>query len=116
MPVASNRTPSRLVTYRPLLRRLAVVAGVSFGLALLLIPYVFGVQDQFFGRLVGAFFVFFWLLAVTFLGIVPFVNWAAANWFGKMWAETERETPVRSKAPTTPATSRKPTRAATRLN
>jgi len=67
------------------LRRTAILAGVSFGLALLLVAYLFGTSDAFFSRLFGAFFVFFWLLAVTFLGVVPFVNWAAAKWFGKGW-------------------------------
>jgi|GEM_PF-2458612 len=75
----------------PLLRRAGILAAVSFILALALIAYLFGVSDHFFGRLFGAFFVLFWLLAVTFLGVVPFVNWAAVNWFGKAWAEAPPE-------------------------
>ena len=81
------RFSSLPTTYQIWLRRVAVLAGVSFGLALLLIAYLFGTSDAFFSRLFGAFFVFFWLFSVTFLGVVPFINWAAANWFGKGWRE-----------------------------
>ncbi|UYZ62848.1 hypothetical protein [Hymenobacter weizhouensis] len=90
-----------------------MLAGVSLVLALVLVAYLFGVQDQFFGRLFGAFFVFFWLLAVTFLGVVPFVNWAAAHWFGKEWTETPAAVPVRRSRP---ASSRTATRPATRVD
>ncbi|GGG29279.1 hypothetical protein [Hymenobacter glacieicola] len=100
----------------PLLRRAAILAGVSFLLALALVGYLFGVQDNFFGRLFSAFFVFFWLLAVTFLGVVPFVNWAAASWFGKQWAEAPAEPARRPRPNPNSTTTRKPTRTATRLN
>ncbi|UOQ78538.1 hypothetical protein MUN84_08290 [Hymenobacter sp. 5516J-16] len=100
----------------PLLRRAAMLAGISFLLALALVGYLFGVQDHFFGRLFSAFFVFFWLLAVTFLGVVPFVNWAAANWFGQEWAEAPTEPTRRPRPNPKAATTRKPTRTATRLN
>lgn len=100
--------------YRPLLRRAGAVAGVSLVLALLLVAYLFGVGDEFFGRLFGAFFVFFWLLSVTFLGVVPFVSWAASHWFGKSW----RAEPTSVKRPprpaSVPATVRKPLRTVTR--
>lgn len=82
------RLPSLSATHQAWLRRTALLAGISFGLALLLVAYLFGTGDAFFSRLFGAFFVFFWLLAVTFLGVVPFVNWAAAKWFGKGWQTT----------------------------
>lgn len=100
--------------YQPLLRRAGIVAGASLALALALVAYLFGVSDEFFGRLFGAFFVFFWLLSVTFLGVVPFVSWAAAHWFGKSWrAEpTPAKRPPRTGAPA--ATVRKPTRTVTR--
>ncbi|WP_148103368.1 hypothetical protein [Hymenobacter rigui] len=107
---------SSSAAYQPLLRKVAYLAGSSLLLALLLIGYLYGTQDQFFGRLFGAFFVFFWLLAVTFLGVVPFVNWAAANWFGKQWAEPAPERTRRAKPTTTPPSPRKSTRTATRLN
>ncbi|WP_188810742.1 hypothetical protein [Hymenobacter cavernae] len=94
-----------------LLRRAAVLASVSFGLALLLVAYLFGTSDAFFTRLFGAFFVFFWLLAVTFLGVVPFVNWAAANWFGKGWSEITAAS-SRQKSRTSPAASSSATRKA----
>ncbi|GAB2770960.1 hypothetical protein HNQ93_000568 [Hymenobacter luteus] len=111
-----NRSAFQLVTSKAPLRRVIILAGISFLLALTLVTYLFGVQDSFFGRLFGAFFVFFSLLAVTFLGVVPFVNWAAANWFGKAWAEHPVE-PVRRPRPNpNPASTRKPTRTATRLN
>lgn len=111
-----NRISTWSVTYKPLLRRTSILAAVSLGLALLLVAYLFGVQDHFFGRLFGAFFVFFWLLAVTFLGIVPFVSWAAASWFGNTWTEEAPE-PIRRSRPRAAASpTRKPTRTATRLD
>ncbi|WP_019946211.1 hypothetical protein [Hymenobacter aerophilus] len=79
---------SRFSVLRPLLRQAALLAGISLVLALALTLYLYGMQAGFIGRLFGAFFVFFWLLAITFLAAVPFVSWAAANWFGPNWAET----------------------------
>ncbi|WP_126546661.1 hypothetical protein [Hymenobacter amundsenii] len=105
-----TRSASSSLAFAPLVRRMLILASSSLLLALLLIGYLFGFGDQFFGRLFGAFFVFFWLLAVTFLGAVPFVTWAAANWFGAAWTESS---PVRRK-PGAPSAgvSRKPPRAA----
>ncbi len=74
-------------------RRVGLLAGISFGLALMLVVYLFGVSDHFFGRLFFAFLVFVWLLAVTFLAVVPFVTWATANWFGRSWAEAPMPAP-----------------------
>ncbi|WP_345127342.1 hypothetical protein [Hymenobacter antarcticus] len=73
-------------------RRVGWLAGISLALALMLVGYVFGGSDHFFGRLFSAFLVLFWLLAVTFLAVVPFVTWATAHWFGRDWAEAS--TPV----------------------
>ena len=102
--------------YQPLLRRAGVLAAVSFALAFALISFLFGFEDEFFGRLVGGFFVFFWLLAVTFLGVVPFVSWASTHWFGKSWA-ADSTPPVRKpRSAPTPATVRKPTRTVTGQN
>ncbi|MBX0291261.1 hypothetical protein K3G63_12480 [Hymenobacter sp. HSC-4F20] len=111
-----NHPALRFLSSHALLRRALILAGISFVLALVLVAYLFGVQDHFFGRLSGAFFVFFWLLAVTFLGVVPFVNWAAANWFGKEWAEAPIQPVRRPRSNPNSATTRKPTRTATRLN
>ncbi|TLM90427.1 magnesium transporter [Hymenobacter jeollabukensis] len=100
----------------PLVRRAGILLAVSFGLSLLLVAYLFGF-DGFFGRLMGATFVWFVLLGVTFLAVVPFVNWAADNWFGRSWAEHPTPQPARkpraSNTPKTPATP-KPTRYAPR--
>ena len=84
-------------------------------MALALTSYLYGVEDQFFGRLFGAFFVFFWLLAVTFLAAVPFVGWAATHWFGPTWT---KNTPAAARRKPTPAkaVARKSPRAATQLN
>jgi len=106
-------------TYQVWLRRIAILAGVSFGLALLLIAYLFGTGEAFFSRLFGAFFVFFWLLAVTFLGVVPFINWAAANWFGKGWREISSASSSRRPRTSTMtgnSASRKTTSTTKRLN
>ncbi|GAA4014778.1 hypothetical protein GCM10022408_30020 [Hymenobacter fastidiosus] len=103
----------------PLLRRAGGLAAVSLTLALALVAYLFGAADHFFSRLSGAFFVLFWLLAVTFLGVVPFVNWAALHWFGKAWAEPSPE-PARRNSRSAPAVvsspTRKPGRPAARLD
>lgn len=74
-------------------RRVGVLAGISFALALMLVLYLFGVSDHFIGRLFSAFFVLCWLLAVTFLAVVPFVTWATAHWFGRGWAEVSTPAP-----------------------
>ncbi|QDA60693.1 hypothetical protein [Hymenobacter jejuensis] len=101
-------------SYRPLLRHTAILAGTGFLLALVLIAYLFGVQDHFFSRLFWAFFVFFWLLAVTFLGVVPFVTWASGSWFGKGWVEAPAK-PLRRPRTAAPPTARKNTRTTSRL-
>ena len=74
-------------------RRVGVLAGVSGALALMLVGYLFGGSDHFFGRLFSAFLVCFWLLAVTFLAVVPFVTWATGHWFGRGWAEVSTPVP-----------------------
>ncbi|QNH62852.1 hypothetical protein [Hymenobacter sediminicola] len=106
--------PTPTFNYPHLLRRAGIIAAVSLAMALALVGYLFGAADGFFGRLFGAFFVFFWLLSVTFLGVVPFVSWAAANWFGKGWAESAPETNRKRRPAVATATVRKPTRTVTR--
>ncbi|MBD2769762.1 hypothetical protein IC235_17875 [Hymenobacter sp. BT664] len=76
-------------------RRVGVLASVSLGLALLLVGYLFELSDHFFTRLFFAFLVLFWLLAVTFLAVVPFVTWATGHWFGRDWADA----PARASQP-----------------
>jgi hypothetical protein len=66
-------------------RRVGILAASSLALSLALILYLFGVSDHFFGRLFTAFFVGFWLLAATFLAIIPFISWATTHWFGRGW-------------------------------
>lgn len=95
-----------------LLRRAGLLAGGSLLLAVALVSYLFGAADGFFGRVFGAFFVFFWLLSVTFLAVVPFIGWATANWFG-LAEPLPLAPPVRKPRPA-PATVRKPTRTVTR--
>ncbi|WP_147320698.1 hypothetical protein [Hymenobacter lapidiphilus] len=98
---------------RPLLRQVALLAGISVALSLALILYLYGSQDQFLIRLSGAFFVFFWLLTITFLAAVPFVSWAAANWFGSAWAKAPASS-IRRKKPAAAVVSRSPARAVAR--
>jgi hypothetical protein len=74
-------------------QRAAVLAGVSLGLALLLVGYLFGVSDRFFGRLFSSFFVLFWLLALAYYAIIPFVTWASGNWFGQRWRPVSEPAP-----------------------
>ena len=98
-------------------RRVGMLAGISLLLALMLVGYLFGISDHYFSRLFSAFLVLFWLLAVTFLAVVPFVTWATGHWFGRGWAEVSTpasrprragpgSTATRSYSP--PATSRRP--------
>ncbi|RZK25164.1 MAG: hypothetical protein EOO63_16405 [Hymenobacter sp.] len=47
-------------------QRVGVLAGSSLALSLALVLYLFGIGDHFLSRLFSAFFVWFWLLAVTF--------------------------------------------------
>ena len=98
-------------------RRVGVLAGIGLLLALMLVGYLFGTSDHFMGRLFSAFLVFVWLLAVTFLAVVPFVTWATAHWFGRDWAEVSspvsRPRRAATGAPATrpyssPAASRRP--------
>ncbi len=113
MPKRRSSSPSiRLAS--PLLRHTALVAVISLFLAILLIAYVFGFHNEFFFRTSAAFFVLFCLLAVTFLVVVPFVNWAASNWFGAGWQETPI-VPTRRSRPTVAAAPRKQTPSRSRL-
>ena len=91
-------------------RRVGVLAGISLGLALMLVGYLFGTSDHFLGRLFSAFLVLFWLLAVTFLAVVPFVTWATEHWFGRGWAEasTPAARPRRTAGNTAAANSYSP--------
>lgn len=61
-----------------------LAAGSLVG-SVVLVGYLFGFSDHFFARLFSTYLVLFWLLAFTFLAAVPFVGWAAANWFGRGW-------------------------------
>ena len=106
MPLPLRRRLQKHVAAWPW-RRVGVLAGVSLLLALMLVGYLFGISDHFFPRLFFAFLVLVWLLAVTFLAVVPFVTWATANWFGRGWAETATPAPRvrRSMAGVAPARS-----------
>ena len=78
-----HRLRRRLAAYR--WRRVGVLAASSLALSLALVLYLFGTNDHFFSRLFTAFCVSFWLLAATFLAIIPFISWATAQWFGRGW-------------------------------
>lgn len=97
------RLRQRLVAYR--WRRVGVLAGTSFMLSMALVLYLFGVGDHFFGRLFSAFFVWFSLLAATFLGVLPFISWATSQWFGSGWRGEQPPT-VRRPAATKAASRR----------
>lgn len=79
-----------------------MLLGISVVLSFALVAYLFGLDSSFFGRLAGATFVWFILLSVTFLAVVPFVNWAADNWFGRTWAEAPTPQPKRHSRPAAP--------------
>ncbi|MBD2724723.1 hypothetical protein [Hymenobacter armeniacus] len=116
MPLPLRRRLQKHVAAWPW-QRVGVLAGVSLALALMLIVYLFGVSDHFFGRLFSAFLVLFWLLAVTFLAVVPFVTWATGHWFGRGWAEVSTPAPrprrtaagsATARSYSSPAASRRP--------
>ncbi|AYA38407.1 hypothetical protein D3Y59_15945 [Hymenobacter oligotrophus] len=89
-----------------MLRRAGLLLGISAVLSFALVAYLFGLDSSFFGRLVGATLVWFTLLSVTFLAVVPFVNWAADNWFGRTWAEAPTPQPKRRSRPAAPKPNR----------
>jgi hypothetical protein len=93
-----SRFRQRLLAYR--WRRVGVLAGSSLAFGLVLVLYLFGTDDHFFGRLFNAFFVSFCLLVATFLAILPFIGWATTHWFGRGW-EAETLPPKRAAKPTT---------------
>jgi len=104
------RLRQRLLAYR--WRRVGVLAGSSLAFSLVLTLYLFGTDDHFFGRLFTAFFVSFCLLVATFLGILPFISWATAHWFGRGWeAETlpaKRAAKPRAARPVAVTAARRP--------
>ena len=71
---------------RPLLdkaglrRQVLIIFIISFFIATALILYVFGFPPGFFKRLFSATFVFFLLISVTVLGIIPLVNYVFNRW------------------------------------
>ncbi|WP_345235890.1 hypothetical protein [Hymenobacter saemangeumensis] len=79
-------------------RRAGILAGISLGLSLLLVIYLFGVSSYFFSRLFSASLVLFWLLALTSFAIVPFITWATGHWFGPRWQAAPQPAP-RSRRP-----------------
>lgn len=113
MPLPSRHPLQQYVAAWPW-RRVSVLAGVSLGLALGLVGYLFGVNDHFFGRLFSAFLVLFWLLAVTFLAVVPFVTWATAHWFGRDWAPVDPTAPRPRRAAAAATTRSSPSPVASR--
>ncbi|MFD1187814.1 DUF2798 domain-containing protein [Pontibacter rugosus] len=64
----------------PLLRRkLVIIAVVSLLLASALELYTFGLGSDFVGRWFRSFFVFFVMISMTILAIVPGVNYTVAR-------------------------------------
>jgi len=98
-----RRLRARLGAYR--WRRVAVLATVSLALSLSLIGYLYGFDNRFVGRLATAFLVWFCLLSVTFLALIPFVGWAATHWFGRGWAASAADAPARRVAAPAPSSA-----------
>jgi membrane protein YdbS with pleckstrin-like domain len=84
VPKAPSRKPTR--KSRPffdkaeLKRQALIIFIISFFVATALILYVFGFPPGFFQRLFSATFVFFLLIGVTVLGIIPLVNYVFNRW------------------------------------
>ncbi len=101
----SRRWRARFVAYR--WRRVGLLAGSSLALSLSLIGYLFGLSDGFAGRVLMAFFVWFCLLSLTFLALIPFVGWATVHWFGRGWQASAADRPARSAVAPTRASAPK---------
>jgi len=67
-------------TKRGLPRDLLVIFLISFFISTALIIYLFGMTEGFFGRLFWCISVIFILIAVTVLGIIPFINYLDQKW------------------------------------
>ncbi|GHA69542.1 DUF2798 domain-containing protein [Pontibacter akesuensis] len=64
-------------------RKLLLIALISLLLASALQLYTFGLSADFFGRWLRSFFVFFVMIAVTVLAIIPGVNYVVARFIRK---------------------------------
>lgn len=72
------------IVIRPQLRRkLFIIAVISLLLASALEMYTFGLHADFPARWLRSFFVFYFLIAVTSLLIVPGVNYSMGKLFGR---------------------------------
>ena len=84
VPKAVARKPARKSSLRFnkafLQRQALIIFIISFFVATALILYVFGFPPGFFKRLFSATFVFFLLISVTVLGIIPLVNYVFNRW------------------------------------
>lgn len=61
-------------------RQALLIFLISFFIATALILYVFGFPTGFFRRLFSATFVFFLLISLTIMGIIPLVNYVFNRW------------------------------------
>ncbi|QMU31344.1 DUF2798 domain-containing protein [Adhaeribacter radiodurans] len=61
-------------------RQVILIFIISFFISTALILYVFGFPTGFFGRLFSSTFVFFLLISVTVMGIIPLVNYVFNRW------------------------------------
>jgi magnesium-transporting ATPase (P-type) len=84
VPKASVKKPARkgrpLFDKAGLRRQVLIIFIISFFIATALILYVFGFPPGFFKRLFSATVVFFLLISVTVLAIIPLVNYVFNRW------------------------------------
>ncbi|RDC64971.1 DUF2798 domain-containing protein [Adhaeribacter pallidiroseus] len=84
VPKVAAKKPARksrpLIDKANLRRQVLIIFIISFFIATALILYVFGFPPGFFKRLFSATFVFFLLISITVLGIIPLVNYVFNRW------------------------------------
>jgi len=84
VPKGATKSPTRKSRSRfnksELRRQALLIFLISFFIATALILYVFGFPTGFFRRLFSATFVFFLLISLTVMGIIPLVNYVFNRW------------------------------------
>jgi hypothetical protein len=68
---------------RGLPRDLLVIFLISFFISTALIVYLFGMTQEFFGKLFWCILVLFLLISITVLGIIPLINYFGNKWLRK---------------------------------
>jgi membrane protein YdbS with pleckstrin-like domain len=77
---ATRKPAKKKFNSRGLLRQLLIIFLLSFFISTALIIYLFGMTDDFFGRLFWCLLVVFLMIATLVLGIIPVINYYGNKW------------------------------------